>query len=87
MESKFLTADESQRKDRIKDADAGMDFLVKCWTAKEAVYKAARTPGLGLTEIEVSADFSRADARENRYALSYHSSDTGETICVATAIK
>lgn len=87
VKSKFLTADESQRKDRIKDADAGMDFLAKCWTAKEAVYKTARTPGLGLTEIEVSADFSRADARENRYTLSYHSSDTGETICVATAIK
>ena len=87
VKSKFLTANESQRKDRIKDAEAGMDFLVKCWTAKEAVYKAARTPGLGLTEIEVTDDFRMADARGTRYVIFYYSTDAGETICIATTVR
>lgn len=87
VRQKFLTADENRRRDRIEDGNAGMDFLVKCWTAKEAVYKAARTPGLGLTEIEVTDDFRMADARGTRYALSYHSTDAGETICIATAVR
>lgn len=41
--------------------------LLPYWTAKEAVYKCARTPGLGLTEIEVNGD--TATARGSRYRL------------------
>lgn len=43
--------------------------LLRLWTAKEAVYKAARTPGLSLTDIIVSADM--AAAGERRYRLHY----------------
>lgn len=84
--SRFLSSTEVQRFERACDEDRQMDFLLHCWTAKEAIYKAARTPGLGLTEIETTDDFQTATSRKQTYALSYHSLNNNELICTA-AIK
>ena len=52
-----------------EDVSLDLSYLLRMWTAKEAVYKAARTPGLGLDEIYVSG--SRATARGIGYRLDY----------------
>lgn len=44
--------------------------LLKLWTAKEAVYKAAHTPGLSLTDIAV--DPTGAVACGRHYTLTFH---------------
>ena len=69
--ARFLTDDEYPKL-CLLDEDRQLDHLLKKWTAKEAVYKAARTPGLGLKEIQVSDDFSRAETPGQAYRLSYH---------------
>ena len=85
--SRFLNSAEQLRlTEEDNTASAAMNFLLKCWTAKEAVYKAARTPGLGLTEISISQDFTRANARGQWYDLAFHDAPaTEEIICVAIA--
>lgn len=82
---RFLTGDELSRLAMESDGKASLNFLLKCWTAKEAVYKAARTPGLSLTDISTNTDFSQAEADGRHYDLAYHLADTGETICIAIA--
>lgn len=57
--------------------------LLSLWTAKEAVYKAARTPGLSLTDIVVSADLAMTGERSYRL---YYSAVAGAMLCVAVAL-
>ena len=83
VSTKFLTPEEQSRLDAIRSADRRMDFLLKCWTAKEAVYKAARTPGLGLKEIHVDGSFTHAATQEADYRLTYHSAGEGQILCAA----
>lgn len=45
--------------------------LLQAWTAKEAVYKAALTPGLGLTEITLTPDMRTATARDMIFTIDY----------------
>lgn len=80
--TRFLTDDEYPKL-CLLDEDRQLDHLLKKWTAKEAVYKAARTPGLGLKEIQVSDDFSRAETPGQAYRLSYHRFSDGEMLCIA----
>lgn len=80
--SRFLTDDE-YTKLCLLDEDRQLDHLLKKWTAKEAVYKAARTPGLGLKEIQVADDFRRAETPAHSYRLSYHRFSDGELLCIA----
>lgn len=58
--SRFLSVDEKSRLDSLVDPAERIDFLLHCWTAKEAVYKAARTPGLPLAAIVTDRDFLTA---------------------------
>lgn len=95
IRNKFLSEEECEYLSAIENDIAGsnnpgdcvaahdkqMDFLLHCWTAKEAVYKCAHTPGLGLKEIMVSSDFSSAKARGLDYALHYDSLPDGQLIC------
>ena len=67
-------------------SEADMPALLRAWTAKEAVYKAARTPGLPLTEIELRSDFGEAVAEGRRYALSYPDEGAGRCVCVAVSL-
>ncbi|MDE7474379.1 MAG: 4'-phosphopantetheinyl transferase superfamily protein [Duncaniella sp.] len=83
VRSRFLTTEETAEFDAITSATGKMEFLLKCWTAKEAVYKAARTPGLGLKEIHLDKGLTRAETQGVRYGLSYHGTDDGQIICVA----
>lgn len=69
--------------DCVATHDKRMDFLLHCWTAKEAVYKCAHTPGLGLKEIMVSSDFSSAITRGRNYALIYYPIGKNELVCTA----
>ena len=69
---RFLGPVEQARLDRLSGEDERMEFLLQCWTAKEAVYKCALTPGLALTEIRLSASADTAEARGNRYALWFY---------------
>lgn len=79
--SKFLTNEECA----IYDTPA---LLLLAWTTKEAVYKAARTPGLALKEINLpvpvaeSASFT-ATARGKKYTVMSHSLSSDEAITTA----
>lgn len=81
--AKFLNVRELERLSSVTSPDSRIDFLLHEWTAKEAVYKAARTPGLGLAEINVSPDFRHAEARGTAYSLSYLASGGDGLLCVA----
>lgn len=83
VSAKFLTSEEMATLDTITKADLRMDFLLKCWTAKEAVYKAARTPGLGLKEIHVDGSFTCATTPDAHYRLWYHPVVEGQILCAA----
>lgn len=69
---RFLGPEEQARLDRLSGEDERMEFLLRCWTAKEAVYKCALTPGLALTEIRFSTSTDAATARGNRYELWFY---------------
>ena len=58
---------------------------LKAWTAKEAVYKAALTPGLPLTEIDCTrmAD-GIVTAGSRTYSIVFPASTLSETIAIAT---
>lgn len=56
-------------------------YLLRMWTAKEAVYKAAGMPGLGLDEIVVSD--GHAQARGIRFSLDYPLLTPGRVTAVA----
>lgn len=60
--ARFLTDAESDRCRSLHD-------LLRAWTAKEAVYKAALTPGLALREIHIDSDGHAATARGIRFSL------------------
>lgn len=94
--SRFLSTDEKSRLATLVDPAERIDFLLRCWTAKEAVYKAARTPGLPLAAIVTDRDFLTATVTSSpsaesaalaahcrRYALTYRQLPTAETLCIA----
>lgn len=76
---KFLSPDEMSL--------AGSDLIahLRYWTAKEAVYKAALTPGLPLTDIAVNLAGSTAAACGITYSLIRHDIDPGLLLCLAVA--
>lgn len=82
---RFLGPEEKARFDSLSGEDERMEFLLRCWTAKEAVYKCALTPGLALTEIRLSASADAAEARGNRYALWFYG--RSEVAITAVAVK
>lgn len=82
---RFLGPEEKARFDGLSDDNEQMEFLLRCWTAKEAVYKCALTPGLALTEIRLSASADTAEARESRYALWFYGHP--EEAITAVAVK
>lgn len=97
--SRYLSTDEKSRLATLVDSAERIDFLLRCWTAKEAVYKAARTPGLPLAAIVTDRDFltatvssspsaesaatPEAAATYRRYTLTYRRLPTAETLCIA----
>lgn len=80
---KFLTDNERKRFEHCDDTDKPL-FLLRCWTAKEAVYKCALTPGLGLKEIELHADETTATARSIIYNIKHFRYGDDETVAVAS---
>lgn len=80
---RFLTPAEEDSANRCGDETLKLGLLLKYWTAKEAVYKAALTPGLALKEIHIAPDFTSAQARENKFSLAWHSLAAGEVIALA----
>lgn len=80
---RFLAPSEISATELHSIEQAGLSFLLKLWTIKEAVYKAALTPGLGLAEIVTADDFTHATARGKKYATDFHSLPTGEFLTVA----
>ena len=62
VRSKFVATEE---------AFDSLDALLHAWTAKEAVYKAAGTPGVSLTEIVVDIKRGVAAARGRNYLISF----------------
>ena len=97
VKDRFLTDSEQKKLELIINKRAGnsgntqrskptlpdiyLGELLRYWTIKEAVYKAALTPGLGLKEIET--DSYGATARGERYGLFHLSLPSGEQISVA----
>lgn len=74
--SRFLTETEA------KESNGILERLLDYWTAKEAVYKAALTPGLPLKAINVDRSRGTAMASGRIFALKWIRRD-GATICVA----
>lgn len=75
---RFLSPDE------IDLAGTDITTLLLFWTAKEAVYKAALTPGLPLTAIAVDLTASTARACGKTYSLTRHGIDA-LMLCLAVA--
>ena len=62
---RFLTPEE-------RDLQPGLDLLLAYWTAKEAVYKVARTRGLDPRHIEIDLTAARATLADGRtYTLNF----------------
>ncbi len=80
---RFLTPAEEDSANLCCDETLKLGLLLKYWTAKEAVYKAALTPGLALKEIHITPDFTSAQARGSKFSLFWHSLPAGETIALA----
>ncbi|MDE6484729.1 MAG: 4'-phosphopantetheinyl transferase superfamily protein [Duncaniella sp.] len=78
VQSRYLSDAESEL------FTAPVDKL-KAWTAKEAVYKAALTPGLSLTEIDCTriAD-GIVTARNLIYSITFPAASLSETIAIVT---
>ncbi len=66
VKSRFLSAEEL---DAFGSSD---ELLLKAWTAKEAVYKAAETLGPDLRDIRLAPDLRTARAAGREYTLHYH---------------
>lgn len=81
--TRFLSAGEKRLADAAPDEDALLQILLKLWTVKEAVYKAALTPGLPLAEITVAPTFTAATARGNEFSITFHPLPDGQQIAVA----
>lgn len=80
---RFLSPCETARLESIGDEEKRTDFLLRCWTAKEAVYKCALTPGLGLKEIVTSQAMDEAEARGERFRLWNYPCGKNATITLA----
>lgn len=78
VKEKFLSTFEMTRLSPKELSDP--TTLLPFWTAKEAVYKAAGTPGLGLSEIVVTGDTATARGRTFRL---YREHSEGEMITIA----
>lgn len=74
---KFLTPAEAAR------GPHDLDSLLRYWTAKEAVFKCGGMPGLVISEIELTADLTRAHARGRVFTVEYHHPSPGKLIAVA----
>lgn len=81
--AKFLTPEEHTRYSDITDEDSGMAFLLKAWTAKEAVFKAALIPDLVLSDISLASDLNQAESRNRKFTIHYPQASTDEVIAVA----
>lgn len=81
--TRFLSAGEKRLADAAPDEDTLLQILLKLWTVKEAVYKAALTPGLPLAEITVAPTFTAATARGNEFSITFHPLPDGQQIAVA----
>ena len=80
---RFLTPAEEDSANLCCDEPSRLGILLKYWTAKEAAYKAALTPGLALQEIHIAPDFTSAQARGSKFSLFWHSLPACETIALA----
>ncbi|MCM1355945.1 MAG: 4'-phosphopantetheinyl transferase superfamily protein [Staphylococcus sp.] len=80
---RFLTDAEHHRFEHCDDRDK-TTFLLRCWTAKEAVYKCALTPGLGLKEIELHPDGTAATARGIIYNIKHFRHGDDEIVAAAS---
>lgn len=69
VRDRFLSASEAAVLDATATPSDIMARLTRLWTVKEAVYKAALTPGLSLNEIETAPDMLSATARGKVYRL------------------
>lgn len=80
---KFVTEEEE------RERGCSLHDLLLLWTAKEAVYKLLRTPGLELRKIVVSREFERASAilpsgeRVDGIELYYPECGEDRAVCVA----
>lgn len=79
---KFLTKKESSQLSGLP-SDELLTKLTGLWTAKEAVYKAALTPGLGLREIEIDTENFSATARGITFRLCCPAAPPDSCITVA----
>lgn len=78
---RFMSAAELYRLD--PEADTYLDSLLHYWTAKEAVYKLLRTPGLPLQSIVISPYLDSASAHGRRATLLFQYQRKG--VLIATA--
>lgn len=81
-------ADRLRQLERVRSRFVGPDDstslgLLRLWTAKEAVYKAARHPGLSLTAIAVGPEWAVALGR--RYQLEWRPVTPVALLCLAAA--
>lgn len=84
---KFLTADESELFDRMTgDLGSKLLYLLKIWTAKEATFKAAKIPGLVLSDISITPQLTQAEARGIWFDISYPYMTDQKIIAVATPV-
>ena len=74
---KFLTPAEAAR------GPHGLDSLLRYWTTKEAVFKCGDMPGLVISEIELTADLTRAHARGRTFTVEYHTPSPDKLMAVA----
>ena len=81
---KFLTPDEQKRLSEIASENEIIIFLLKTWTAKEAVFKAASLPKLVISEIEINPEFNQASAQGYKFDLTYPLVSKEKTIAIAT---
>ncbi len=84
---KFLTAGESKLLDSMTgDLGSKLHHLLKIWTAKEATFKAAKIPGLVLSDITITPQLTHAETRGLRFDISYPYMTDQKIIAVATPI-
>lgn len=81
--AKFLTPAEMEMLGKLPDEQARERFLLKAWTAKEATFKAAHKPGLVLSEISLTPELNRAEARGCLFDIHYPPVTAGSVIAVA----
>ena len=83
---KFIRKDEAAAIGHTKSDNEQTLLLLRYWTAKEAIYKAAMTPGLGLKEIIVEDGCLNARARHLNFSIRHHAIDDNTVVAVAVKI-